>query len=130
MTSFLDQRVGVLNEVSNEMPQDLGEDEDYFAHFGDLELTEEDLAHIDRVYERDFEAILQLPESKGEAQVTIEVEPVLEVVLPTTSPPRSPMPEAPYSAFRSGKSLSVSDLTGPLWYVSWQSLIRPLINAP
>ena len=112
------------------MPQDRGEDEDYFAHFGDLEFTEEDLARIDRVCERDFEAVLQLSESKGEAQVKIEVEPLFEVVLPTTSPPRSPTPEAPYSAFRSGKSLSVSDLTGPLWYVGWQSLIRLLINAP
>ena len=99
------------------MAQDGGEDEDYFAHFGDLEFTEEDLARIDRICKRDFEPVLQLPESKGEAQVTIEVEPVLEVALPPTSPPRSPMSEAPYYAFRSGKSLSVSDLTGPLWCV-------------
>ena len=99
------------------MAQGGGEDEDYFAHFEDLEFTEEDLARIDHIYE---EPVLPLPELKGEAKVIIEVEqdpqPILEVV-PTTSPPRSPMPEPPYDAFRSGKSLSVSDLIGPLWCV-------------
>ena len=110
------------------MAQGGGEDEDYFAHFGDLEFTEEDLARIDLICEREFEPVLQPPKSKGEAQVTIEVEPALEVVLPPTSPPRSPMSEAPYHAFRSGKSLSVSDLTGPLWCVGRRSLIHTLIG--
>jgi hypothetical protein len=124
------------------MAQDVGEDEDYFAHFEDLKFTEEDLARIDRTCEGEFyasvpEPVLPLSESKGEARVTIEVEqelqPVHEVASPPpTSSPRGPMSEPPYDAFRSGKSLSVSDLTGPLWCVDLQrnctSLIRPLIN--
>jgi len=113
--------------ASSEMTQVGGEVEDYFALFDDLEFTGEDLARIDRIYEGGFYApvldtTLPLPEFKDEAKVTIEVEqepqPTLEVVLPT-SPPRSPMPEPPYDAFRSGKSLSVSDLIGPLWCVEW-----------
>jgi len=108
------------------MVQDRGEDEDYFAHFEDLEFTEEDLARIDNIYEGEFyasvsEPVLPLSGSKAQARITIEVEqelqPVPKVVSPPTSSPRSPMSEPPYDAFRSGKSLSVSDLTGPLWYV-------------
>lgn len=109
------------------MPQGVGEDEDYFAHFGDLEFTEEDLVRIDHISEGGFYAPVPEPtpppsESKGEARVTVEVEqepqPVPEAVsLPPPAPPRSPMQESPYDAFRSGKSLSVSDLIGPLWCV-------------
>ena len=111
------------------MVQDEGEDEDYFAHFGELELTEEDLACIDRTCEEEFctpvpESVPPLSESKGEAQVTVEVErepqSVTEAVsLPPAVPPPTPVLEPPYDAFRSGKSLSVSDLIGPLWCVDW-----------
>lgn len=110
------------------MAQDGGKDEDYFAHFEDLEFTEEDLARIDRTCERDFHAAalepaLPLPELKGKAQIAIEVErglqPILEAV-PLSSPPRSPTPEPPYNAFRGGKPFSVSDLIGPLWCVDVQ----------
>jgi hypothetical protein len=112
--------------VSSEMAQDGGEGGDYFAHFEDLEFTEEDLAHIDRACEGGLQALvlepaLPLPEPEGRALVTIEVEqelhPTPEVASsPTPSPPSS-MSESPYDAFRRGKSLSVSDLTGPLWCV-------------
>jgi len=102
------------------------EDEDYFGHFGDLELTEEDLAHIDRTCEGEFctpvpEPVPSPPESKGEARVTVEVEqdPREAVPPPPTASPLAPVSEPPYDAFRSGKSLSVSDLIGPLWYVDW-----------
>lgn len=119
------------------MAPDGAEDEDYFTHFGDLELTEEDLARIDRICETDApvpEPVLPLPKFEGEPQLAIEVEkePILEVVSSTLTS-RSPMSESPYDAFRSGKSLSVSDLTGPLWYVDWQgnrvNLAHPLTNA-
>jgi len=110
------------------MAQGEGEDEDYFAHFGELELTEEDLACIDRACEQELctpvpESIPPLSESKGEARVTVEVEPEPQSVPEAVSPPPavSPTPvlEPPYDAFRSGKSLSVSDLIGPLWCVDW-----------
>lgn len=130
---LLDQRVKVPTGVSSEMAQDEGEDEDYFAHFEDLRFTEDDLAQIDRIYEGGFyapvsEPALPLSESKGEARVTIEVEqklqPVPKVVPPPTSSPRSPVSEPPYDAFRSGKSLSVSDLTGPLWCVDCDKTVE------
>ena len=136
LTSTLDQSVRGHTGVSSEMAQDRGEDEDYFAHFEDLELTEEDLAHIDRICEGEFyasipEPVPPLSESKGQARVTIEVEQELqsapEVVSPPTSSPRSSMSEPPYDAFRSGKSLSVSDLTGPLWCVD-RAKIHPSIE--
>ena len=121
------------------MAQDGGEDEDYFAHFEDLELTEDDLARIDRIYEGGFYTpvsgpALPLPDSKGEARVMIEVEQELqsvpEVVSSSTPSPRSLVPEPPYDAFRSGRSLSVSDLTGPLWCVDWRetSMLRASID--
>ena len=111
------------------MAQDESEDEDYFAHFGELELTEDDLACIDRTCDEEFCA--PVPEStppptefKGEAQVIVEVErepqSVPEAVTPPpTVSPLAPVLEPPYDAFRSGKSLSVSDLIGPLWCVDW-----------
>jgi hypothetical protein len=108
------------------MAQDGGEEEDYFIHFEDLQFTEEDLARIDRICEGGMhslvlEPVLQLPEFQGKALVTIEVEQELqsvpEVISLPTPPSRSPMLEPPYDAFRRGKSLSVSDLTGPLWCV-------------
>lgn len=121
------------------MVQDAGEDEDYFAHFEDLELTEEDLARIDRTCEGEVyspvpESVVSPFEPKDEAQVTIEVErdpqSVHKVVSPSpASSPRSPMSEPPYDAFRSGKSLSVSDLTGPLWYVVRQGKHGRLIHS-
>lgn len=106
------------------MAQDGGEEEDYFVHFEDLKFTEEDLARVDRICEEGLrsigpEPILSLPEFKGKPLVTIEVEqepqPVPEVITPPTSLFRGPMSKPPYDAFRSSKSLSVSDLTGPLW---------------
>ncbi|KAF9650332.1 hypothetical protein BDM02DRAFT_3185538 [Thelephora ganbajun] len=105
------------------MAQGGDEDEDYFAHFEDLEFTEEDLARIDHTCEAEFYTPVPgptppPPKFKGEASVTIEVEQEVqsaEVVSPSAPSPRSPMPEPPYYAFRSGKSLSVSDLIGPLW---------------
>lgn len=102
------------------MAQD-GDEEDYFAHFEDLEFTEEDLAQIDRVGEEGLH-LVPVSESKlGEALITIEVEqglqPATEALSPQIPPPRNPLSEPPYDAFRRGKSLSVSDLTGPLWYV-------------
>jgi len=112
------------------MAQDEGEDEDYFAHFGELELTEEDLARIDCVCK--WEPCTPVPEptplpseSKGEAQVTVEVEREPQSVPgavspPPTASPLTPVSEPPYDAFRSGKSLSVSDLIGPLWYAYWK----------
>ena len=124
------------------MVQDGGEDEDYFAHFEDLEFTEEDLARIDHACGRDFHApalepALPLPELKGKAQTMIEVERELQPILeaaPLPLPPRSPMPGAPYSAFRGGKPFSVSDLIGPLWCVDVQGyplgLTYPLCNIP
>jgi len=110
------------------MEQCEGEDEDYFAHFGELELTEEDLACLDRTCEE--ETCPPVPEStpppsefKGEAQVTVEVErepqSVPEVASPPPAVPPTPVLEPPYDAFRSGKPLSVSDLIGPLWCVCW-----------
>ena len=116
------------------MTQGAGEDEDYFAHFEELEFTEEDLARIDHISEGEFYVPVSEPtplfsESKGEAQVTVEVEQEPQSVPeaaspPPAIPPHSPMHEPPYDAFRSGKSLSVSDLIGPLWCVNWQ------INGP
>lgn len=122
-----------LSGTSNEMVQDGDEDEDYFAYFEDLEFTEEDLARIDRTCEGDFcapvlEPDLLLPKSKDEARVTIEVEQESQPVVSPPTLPRSPMPEPPYYAFRSGKSLSVSDLTGPLWYVELPSPIHALTD--
>ena len=126
---ILDRRDRTPIGLFSEMVQDEGEDEDYFAHFGELELTEEDLACIDRTCEEEFctpvpEPVPPLSESKGEAQVTVEVErepqSVTEAVsLPPAVPPPTPVLEPPYDAFRSGKSLSVSDLIGPLWCVDW-----------
>ena len=112
--------------ISGEMSQVGCEDEDYFAHFGDLEFTVEDLARIDCIYRGEFPVpvpALPLSETKAQARVVIEVEqelqPVPEAVSPPPAPPpHSPAPEPPYDAFRSGKSLSVSDLTGPLWCVN------------
>jgi len=111
------------------MAQDEGEEEDYFAHFGELELTEEDLTCIDRTCEEEFctpvpESILPPSEPKGEARVTVEVEPEPQSGPEAVSPPPgvsplTPVLEPPYDAFRSGKSLSVSDLIGPLWCVDW-----------
>ena len=47
---ILDRRDRTPIGLFSEMVQDEGEDEDYFAHFGELELTEEDLeigrAHV------------------------------------------------------------------------------------
>jgi hypothetical protein len=105
------------------MAQGGGEEEDYFAHFEDLEFSEEDLVRIDCAYEQSRtivpEPALPHPGTKGDATVTIEVErelgPASEDVLPAKP---HPMSESPYDAFRRGKSLSVSDLTGPLWCVS------------
>lgn len=121
------------------MVQDGGKDEDYFAHFEDLEFTEEDLVRIDRTCARDFhtpvpEPTLPLHELEGEARVTIVVEQGLRSVVPSPSPPRSPMSEPPYDAFRGGKPFSVSDLIGPLWCVDGQrnhlSFAHPLRNIP
>lgn len=116
----------VFTRVSSEMARDGGEEEDYFVHFEDLKFTEEDLARIDLICEGGLhppvpEPVLPLLELKGKALVTIEVEqelqPVPKVITPPTPSSRSPMSEPPYDAFRRGKSLSVSDLTGPLWWV-------------
>jgi len=124
------------------MTQDEGADEDYFAHFEDLEFTEEDLARIDRIYEGKIytpvqpEPVPPLSEFKCEARIIIQVEQEVQPVVspPPTASPRSPLPEPPYDAFRSGRSLSVSDLIGPLWCVWRQrhcaSFACPLINAP
>lgn len=121
LISTLDQ---VPIGVSGEMAQDGGEEEDYFVHFADLEFTEEDLARIDRICEGGSHSlvpnpVLSLPEFEGKALVTIEVEqelqPVPRVISPPTPSSRSPLLEPPYDAFRRGKNLSVSDLTGPLW---------------
>lgn len=119
------------------MAQDGDEEEDYFAHFEDLEFTEEDLARIDRTYEGRSHTVVPgpvLPPSriKGDAIVTIEVErelePVSEDVLPSRPQTPRPMSESPYDAFRRGKSLSVSDLTGPLWCVSSYGFIELFIR--
>lgn len=116
--------VPVSSGASSEMAKDGGEEEDYFVHFEDLKFTEEDLALIDRILEggpHSFipEPVLPLRGFGGKALVTIEVEkepqPVPEATSPPNPSPRTPMPKPPYDAFRSGKSLSVSDLTGPLW---------------
>ena len=124
------------------MVQDGGKDEDYFAHFEDLEFTEEDLVRIDRTCARDFhtpvlEPTLPLPELEGEARVTIVVEQGLRSVpevVPSPSPPHTPMSEPPYNAFRGGKPFSVSDLIGPLWCVDGQrnrlGVTHPLANIP
>lgn len=141
LTPILIQNGRVPTETSSDMAQDVGDDEDYFAHFEDLEFTEEDLARIDRISEEEPKApvpepVLPLSESKGEARVAIEVEQEPQPAPEAVSPPpaisfRSPMPEPPYDAFRSGKSLSVSDLIGPLWCVNLQNSansIHPLIN--
>ena len=141
LTPILNQNGRVPTETFRDMAQDVAEDEDYFAHFEDLEFTEEDLARIDRISEEEPKApvpepVLPLSESKGEARVAIEVEREPQPAPKAVSPPpaisfRSPMPEPPYDAFRSGKSLSVSDLIGPLWCVNLQNsanLIHPLIN--
>jgi hypothetical protein len=111
------------------MAKNGGEEEDYFTHFEDLEFTEEDLARLDQICEGELahesppKSALPLPESKGGALVMIEVEqglqPISEAVLPPAPSPHSSVWEPPYDAFRSGKSLSVSDLTGPLWCAYW-----------
>ena len=110
--------------VFGEMVHDGGEEEDYFAHFEELEFTEEDLARLDRICEGEPhvhipEPVLPYHEFEDKPLVTIEVEqelqPASEVVSLPTSSPHTPMSTPPYDAFRSGKSLSVSDLTGPLW---------------
>ena len=114
----------VSTGVPSEMAQVGSEEEDYFVHFEDLKFTEEDLARIDRICDGGLhpfvpEPVLSIPKSEGKALVTIEVErklhPVPEVISPT--PSRGSTSERPYDAFRRGKSLSVSDLTGPLWFV-------------
>jgi hypothetical protein len=124
LTFALHPIVQVSAEVSSEMTKDGVEEEDYFVHFEDLKFTEEDLAHIDRIWEGGphsllLEPVPLLPELEGKALVTIEVEqelqPVPKVISPPNLPSRTPMSKPPYDAFRSGKSLSVSDLTGPLW---------------
>ena len=112
------------------MAQDGGEDEDYFAHFGEFELTEEDLARIDSACEVELctpvpEPALPLPDSKCAARVTVEVEQEPQSVPEAVSPPPpastpTPVLRPPFDAFRSGKFLSVSDLIGPLWCVDWQ----------
>lgn len=109
------------------MVENGSEEEDYFVHFEDLDFTEEDLARIDHICEEGLHSLVPepplppLPESEGKALVTIKVEQefqhVPEATSSSTPASRSPMSEPPYDAFRRGKSLSVSDLTGPLWCV-------------
>lgn len=125
MISTLDQ---VSTGVSSKMGLVGGEEEDYFVHFEDFEFTEEDLVRVDCICEGGLhplvtEPVLPLPELGGKAVVAIEVEQELqsvpEVISPPTPSSRRPRSVPPYEAFRNGKSLSVSDLTGPLWWVCW-----------
>lgn len=111
------------------MTQHGGAEEDYFSHFEDFELTEEDITRIDRICEGELDLVPgpvpPLPECKGQALVSIEVEqeprPVQEAVSSPTPSSRNPMIKPPYNAFRNGKALSVSDLIGPLWcaHATW-----------